>query len=613
MGKVDRIEDLDEDLLRLAKQQGFSDFQIQRAICKDGSNPYDNMDKVRARRKELGILPVVKQIDTLAAEFPAQTNYLYLTYNGTVNDIDYEKDGRSVIVLGSGAYRIGSSVEFDWCSVTCLNTLRERGWRGVLINYNPETVSTDYDMCDRLYFDELTFERVMDIIELETPHGVVVSVGGQIPNNLALRLSTHNVPILGTKAENIDRAEDRHKFSSIVDALGVDQPEWKELTTLEDVDKFIAQVGFPVLVRPSYVLSGAAMNVCYDEEKLRHFLSLAAEVSQEHPVVISRFMTRCKEIEFDAVADEGEILAYAISEHIEYAGVHSGDATIQFPPQKLYVETVRRIKKIARLIAGALEISGPFNIQFLAKENRIRVIECNLRASRSFPFVSKVLKINFIELATKVMLGEHPAAPQKNAFDLDYVGVKSSQFSFARLEQADPMLGVDMSSTGEVGCLGDDLNEALLTSVLSVGNHIPEKRILLSTGDAVQKADMLNACRMLAEHGYELYATGGTYKYLIENSIPCTKVLWPSECDNPNFQGKFRPALEMIQNKDVDMVINIPKNYTETELDNGYQIRRAAIDFNIPLFTNTRLATAFIRAFCSTKLEDIRIKSWEEY
>ena len=613
MGKVDRIEDLDEELLRLAKQQGFSDFQIQRAICKDGSNPYDNMDKVRARRKELGILPVVKQIDTLAAEFPAQTNYLYLTYNGTVNDIDYEKDGRSVIVLGSGAYRIGSSVEFDWCSVTCLNTLRERGWRGVLINYNPETVSTDYDMCDRLYFDELTFERVMDIIELETPHGVVVSVGGQIPNNLALRLSTHNVPILGTKAENIDRAEDRHKFSSIVDALGVDQPEWKELTTLEDVDKFIAQVGFPVLVRPSYVLSGAAMNVCYDEEKLRHFLSLAAEVSQEHPVVISRFMTRCKEIEFDAVADEGEILAYAISEHIEYAGVHSGDATIQFPPQKLYVETVRRIKKIARLIAGALEISGPFNIQFLAKENRIRVIECNLRASRSFPFVSKVLKINFIELATKVMLGEHPAAPQKNAFDLDYVGVKSSQFSFARLEQADPMLGVDMSSTGEVGCLGDDLNEALLTSVISVGNHIPEKRILLSTGDAVQKADMLNACRMLAEHGYELYATGGTYKYLIENSIPCTKVLWPSECDNPNFQGKFRPALEMIQNKDVDMVINIPKNYTETELDNGYQIRRAAIDFNIPLFTNTRLATAFIRAFCSTKLEDIRIKSWEEY
>ena len=613
MGKVDRIEDLDEELLRLAKQQGFSDFQIQRAICKDGSNPYDNMDKVRARRKELGILPVVKQIDTLAAEFPAQTNYLYLTYNGTVNDIDYEKDGRSVIVLGSGAYRIGSSVEFDWCSVTCLNTLRERGWRGVLINYNPETVSTDYDMCDRLYFDELTFERVMDIIELETPHGVVVSVGGQIPNNLALRLSTHNVPILGTKAENIDRAEDRHKFSSIVDALGVDQPEWKELTTLEDVDKFIAQVGFPVLVRPSYVLSGAAMNVCYDEEKLRHFLSLAAEVSQEHPVVISRFMTRCKEIEFDAVADEGEILAYAISEHIEYAGVHSGDATIKFPPQKLYVDTVRRIKKIARLIAGALEISGPFNIQFLAKENRIRVIECNLRASRSFPFVSKVLKINFIELATKVMLGEHPAAPQKNAFDLDYVGVKSSQFSFARLEQADPMLGVDMSSTGEVGCLGDDLNEALLTSVLSVGNHIPEKRILLSTGDAVQKADMLNACRMLAEHGYELYATGGTYKYLIENSIPCTKVLWPSECDNPNFQGKFRPALEMIQNKDVDMVINIPKNYTETELDNGYQIRRAAIDFNIPLFTNTRLATAFIRAFCSTKLEDIRIKSWEEY
>ena len=518
-----------------------------------------------------------------------------------------------MIVLGSGAYRIGSSVEFDWCSVTCLQTIQKQGYRGVLINYNPETVSTDYDMCDRLYFDELTFERVMDIIDLETPHGVVVSVGGQIPNNLALKLHKHNVPILGTSAEDIDKAEDRHKFSSIVDNLGVDQPEWSELTTIDEVDNFIRKVGFPVLVRPSYVLSGAAMNVCHDEEKLRHFLSLAAEVSQEHPVVISKFYTRSKEIEFDAVADNGEILAYAISEHIEYAGVHSGDATIQFPPQKLYVETVRRIKKIARAIAGALSISGPFNIQFLARENAIKVIECNLRASRSFPFVSKVLKIDFIELATKVMLGLHPAAPQKSAFDLDYVGVKSSQFSFARLEEADPMLGVDMSSTGEVGCLGDDLNEALLKSVLSVGQRIPEKRVLLSTGDPLQKADMLRACRLLVEKGYELYATGGTYKYLVENSVPATKVLWPSECDNPNFKGRFKPALEMIQNKEVDMVINIPKNFSALELSNGYQIRRAAIDFNVTLFTNARLATAFIRAFCSTSINDIQIKSWDQY
>lgn len=614
MMEFDEIESLPEDLLRLAKQEGFSDFQVQRAVYKDNSGKAaDNIDKVRAYRKSKGIVPVVKQIDTLAAEFPAQTNYLYLTYNGTKNDINYENDGKSVIVLGSGAYRIGSSVEFDWCSVTCLKTIQEQGYRGVMINYNPETVSTDYDECDRLYFDELTFERVMDIIDLETPHGVVVSVGGQIPNNLALRLSNHNVPILGTKAEDIDKAEDRHKFSSIVDSLGVDQPEWSELTTIEDVDNFIKKVGFPLLVRPSYVLSGAAMNVCYDEERLRHFLTLAAEVSQEHPVVISKFYTRSKEIEFDAVADNGEILAYAISEHIEYAGVHSGDATIQFPPQKLYVETVRRIKKIARSIAGALGISGPFNIQFLAKENAIKVIECNLRASRSFPFVSKVLKIDFIELATKVMLGLHPAAPQKSAFDLDYVGIKSSQFSFARLEEADPMLGVDMSSTGEVGCLGDDLNEALLKSIISVGQKIPEKKILLSTGDPLQKADMLMACRLLVEHGYELYATGGTYKYLVENSVPSTKVLWPSECDNPNFKGRFKPALEMIQNKEVDMVINIPKNFTELELSNGYRIRRAAIDFNVTLFTNARLATAFIRAFCSQSVDDIQIKSWDQY
>ena len=613
MNTYNEIESMPLELLQQAKCQGFSDFQIQRAVFKDNLDSKACQDKVRAWRKSHGIVPVVKQIDTLAAEFPAATNYLYLTYNGKFNDIKFENDGKSVVVLGSGAYRIGSSVEFDWCSVNCIETIRKEGYRGVLINYNPETVSTDYDMCDRLYFDELTFERVMDIIELETPHGVVVSVGGQIPNNLALRLDANNVPILGTKAMNIDKAEDRNKFSSIVDSLGVDQPEWSELTTMDDVDKFISKVGFPVLVRPSYVLSGAAMNVCYDEEQLRHFLSLASEVSQEHPVVISKFMNRCKEIEFDAVADGGEILAYAISEHIEYAGVHSGDATIQFPPQKLYVETVRRIKKIARKIAGALHISGPFNIQFLAKENKIKVIECNLRASRSFPFVSKVLKINFIELATKVMLGKHPAAPQKSAFDLDYVGVKSSQFSFARLEEADPMLGVDMSSTGEVGCIGDNLDEALLKSILSVGNTIPEKKILLSTGDPLQKADMLTACRLLAEKGYELYATSGTYKYFIENSIPCKRVLWPSEASNASMKSLFPSALDMIKNKEVDMVINIPKNFSEEELSNGYHIRRSAIDSNIPLFTNARLATAFIKAFCSMSMDDIQIKSWDEY
>ena len=613
MNTYDSLESMPLELLKQAKCQGFSDFQIQRAIFKDNGNAKDNQDIVRAFRKSHGIVPVVKQIDTLAAEFPAATNYLYLTYNGEFNDIKYENDHKSVVVLGSGAYRIGSSVEFDWCSVNCIETIRKEGYRGVLLNYNPETVSTDYDMCDRLYFDELTYERVMDVIELENPHGVVVSVGGQIPNNLALRLDKSGVPILGTKACNIDKAEDRNKFSSIVDALGVDQPEWSELTTMDDVDKFIDKVGFPVLVRPSYVLSGAAMNVCYDEEQLRRFLSLASDVSQEHPVVISKFMDRCKEIEFDAVADEGEILAYAISEHIEYAGVHSGDATIQVPPQKLYVETVRRIKKIARKIAGALQISGPFNIQFLAKENKIKVIECNLRASRSFPFVSKVLKINFIELATKVMLGKHPAAPQKSAFDLDYVGVKSSQFSFARLEEADPMLGVDMSSTGEVGCIGDNLDEALLKSILSVGNTIPAKKILLSTGDPLQKADMLTACKLLADHGYELYATGGTYKYFIENSIPCKRVLWPSEVKNASMNTLFPSALDMIKNKEVDMVINVPKNFSEEELYNGYHIRRSAIDSNIPLFSNARLATAFIRAFCSMTMDDIQIKSWDEY
>lgn len=613
MMEYDTCEQLPADLLKLAKQQGFSDFQIARAVYKDTMEIEQAQDLVRAFRKHLGIVPCVKQIDTLAAEFPAATNYLYMTYNGNFNDINYLHDHKSVIVLGSGAYRIGSSVEFDWCSVNAMQTIRNEGYRGVMINYNPETVSTDYDMSDRLYFDELTYERVMDIYELEQPHGMVVSVGGQIPNNLALRLDASGVNILGTKASSIDKAEDRHKFSSIIDALNIDQPKWSELTTMDEVDKFIERVGFPVLVRPSYVLSGAAMNVCYNEDELRRFLSLAADVSQKHPVVISEFMQRCKEIEFDAVADAGEVIAYAISEHIEYAGVHSGDATIQFPPQKLYVETVRRIKKIAKKIAAALEISGPFNIQFLAKDNEIKVIECNLRASRSFPFVSKVLKINLIELATKVMLGKKPTAPHKSAFDLDYVGIKSSQFSFSRLHQADPVLGVDMASTGEVGCLGDDFNEALLKSILSVGYRIPEKNILISSGDAIQKADLLNACRLLTENGYTIYATGGTYKYLVGNDVPATRVLWPSESGDMELSANCASALEMLQKKEIDLVINIPKNFTEVELQNGYKIRRAAIDFNIPLITNPRLATAFVRAFCSMGMEDIQIKSWDQY
>ena len=608
----DACEKIPLELLRTAKQQGFSDFQIARAV-------YRNMDVedaqkiVRLFRKAHGIVPVVKQIDTLAAEFPAATNYLYLTYNGSYNDIKYEHDRKSVIVLGSGAYRIGSSVEFDWCSVNALQTIRNEGYRGVMINYNPETVSTDYDMCDRLYFDELTYERVMDIYEMEQPHGVIVSVGGQIPNNLALRLDESGVEILGTKATSIDKAEDRHKFSSIVDALAIDQPKWKELTTIDDINAFIDEVGFPVLVRPSYVLSGAAMNVCYNEDELRRFLAMAAEVSQKHPVVVSEFMQRCKEIEFDAVADHGEVIAYAISEHIEFAGVHSGDATIQFPPQKLYIETVRRIKKIAKKIASALEISGPFNIQFLAKENAIKVIECNLRASRSFPFVSKVLKINLIELATKVMLGLKPAPPRKSAFDLDYVGIKASQFSFSRLQQADPVLGVDMASTGEVGCLGDDFNEALLKSILSVGYDIPSKNILLSSGDALNKADLLGACRLLAKNGYTIYATGGSYKYLIENDVPATRVLWPSEEEDPSLKGHFPSALKMLQDKEIDLEINVPKNFTPVELKNGYMLRRAAVDFNIPLITNARLATAFIRAFCGMSKDEIQIKSWDQY
>jgi len=612
MKKYDCCEQMPLDLLKKAKVQGFSDVQVANALYK-GMDSEQAEDIVRAFRKAHGIIPCVKQIDTLAAEYPAATNYLYLTYGGNFNDVQYKHDKNSVIVLGSGAYRIGSSVEFDWCSVNALQTIRNQGYRGVMINYNPETVSTDYDMCDRLYFDELTFERVMDIHDLENPHGTVVSVGGQIPNNLALRLDQNKVNILGTKATSIDKAEDRHKFSSIVDALGIDQPKWKELTNFDEVDQFIEQVGFPVLVRPSYVLSGAAMNVCYNHEELRNFLGLAAEVSEKHPVVMSEFMQRCKEIEFDAVADDGEVIAYAISEHIEFAGVHSGDATIQFPPQKLYVETVRRIKKIAKKIAAALEITGPFNIQFLAKDNYIKVIECNLRASRSFPFVSKVLKINMIELATKAMLGLKPAAPRKSAFDLDYVGIKSSQFSFSRLQQADPVLGVDMHSTGEVGCIGDDFNEALLNSMLSVGYEIPKKNILISSGNALQKADLLNACRLLHERGYKLYGTEGSARYLNENGVPAERVIWPTEAQNPELAGKYKAAMDMLSNKELDLVINIPKNFSHKELTNGYYVRRASIDFNIPLITNARLATAFIRAFCAMSIDDIQIKSWDQY
>ena len=612
MRTYDNCEQMPLDLLKKAKVQGFSDVQIANALYK-GMDSEDAEDIVRAFRKVHGIVPCVKQIDTLAADYAAATNYLYLTYGGNFNDVQYKHDKNSVIVLGSGAYRIGSSVEFDWCSVNALQTIRNQGYRGVMINYNPETVSTDYDMCDRLYFDELTFERVMDIHDLENPHGTVVSVGGQIPNNLALRLDQNKVNILGTKATSIDKAEDRHKFSSIVDALGIDQPKWKELTNFDEVDQFIEQVGFPVLVRPSYVLSGAAMNVCYNHEELRNFLGLAAEVSEKHPVVMSEFMQRCKEIEFDAVADGGEVIAYAISEHVEFAGVHSGDATIQFPPQKLYVETVRRIKKIAKKIAAALEITGPFNIQFLAKDNYIKVIECNLRASRSFPFVSKVLKINMIELATKAMLGLKPVAPRKSAFDLDYVGIKSSQFSFSRLQQADPVLGVDMHSTGEVGCLGDDFNEALLNSMLSVGYEIPKKNILISSGNALQKADLLNACKLLHQRGYKLFGTEGSCRYLNENGIPAERVIWPTEAQDPELASKYRQAMDMLSNKELDLVINIPKNFSHKELTNGYYVRRAAIDFNIPLITNARLATAFIRAFCSMSIDDIQIKSWDQY
>ncbi len=600
------LEALPLELLKTAKKQGFSDFQIARALFKDQGDIDRHLLEVRKFRKEKGIVPVVKQIDTLAAEYPAQTNYLYLTYNGTANDVNYLGDHRSVVVLGSGAYRIGSSVEFDWCGVNALNTIRKEGWRSVMINYNPETVSTDYDMCDRLYFDELTFERVMDILELESPHGVIVSTGGQIPNNLALKLDAQGVNILGTSAKSIDNAEDRNKFSAMCDRLGIDQPRWRELTSMKDIHQFVDEVGFPVLVRPSYVLSGAAMNVCSNNDELERFLKLAANVSQKHPVVVSQFIEHAKEVEMDAVADKGEIIAYAISEHIEFAGVHSGDATIQFPPQKLYMETIRRVKRISKLIAKELQISGPFNIQFLAKGNAIKVIECNLRASRSFPFISKVLKINFIDLATQVMLGKKVEKPHKTLFDIDYVGIKASQFSFSRLQKADPVLGVDMVSTGEVGCLGNDTNDAILKSMLSVGYKIPQQSILLSTGTAKQKVDMLAAAELLHKNGYKLFATGGTHTMLAENNIPSIRVAWPGEEGYPQ-------ALNLLHEKKIDMVVNIPKNLTAGELDNGYKIRRAAIDLNIPLVTNSRLASAFITAFCTTPIEELEIKAWEEY
>lgn len=603
------LAEVPELLLRVAKERGFSDFQIARSIYKDAftADTDGYMARVRAHRKALGIVPVVKQIDTLAAEYPAATNYLYLTYNGTENDVDYLGDGRSVVVLGSGAYRIGSSVEFDWCSVNALLTARREGWRSVMINYNPETVSTDYDICDRLYFDELTYERVMDILEMENPHGVILSVGGQIPNNLATRLDSAGVNILGTTAESIDRAEDRNKFSAMLDSLGIDQPRWRELTDFADIEEFVEEVGYPVLVRPSYVLSGAAMNVCSNPDELKRFLKLAANVSKKHPVVVTEFVQYAKEIEMDAVADHGEIKAYAISEHIEFAGVHSGDATIQFPPQKLYVETMRRIKKVSAAIAKALNISGPFNIQYLAKNNDIKVIECNLRASRSFPFVSKVLKINFIDLATRIMLGLPVEKPAKSAFDLDYVGIKASQFSFSRLGGADPVLGVDMSSTGEVGCLGDDTDEAVLKALLAVGLRVPRKAVLMSTGSPKQKADMLEAAHQLHKAGLTIYATSGTCQFLNENGIPAVRVYWPS---TPDQQPQ---ALDLLHERKVDLVVNMPKNFTGTELSNGRKIRRAAIDLNIPLLTNSRLASAFIRAFTSIPLDKIEIKSWDEY
>ena len=614
---VGNINVLDNELLARAKRQGFTDFQVARALGMESEMEIERAQMlVRERRKLAGIVPYVKQIDTLAAEYPAQTNYLYLTYSAVAHDLRYENDKRSVVVLGSGAYRIGSSVEFDWCGVQALNTIRKEGYRSVMINYNPETVSTDYDMCDRLYFDELTFERVLDILDLEVPFGVVVSTGGQIPNNLAMRLDEQHVPLLGTQAKYIDNAEDREKFSAMLGRIGVDQPEWSALTSMEDINAFIDRVGFPVLVRPSYVLSGAAMNVCHTQEDLERFLTMAANVSKKHPVVVSQFLQHAKEVEMDAVAKDGEIIAYAISEHVEFAGVHSGDATIQFPPQKLYVETARRIKKISKQIARELNISGPFNIQYLARENDIKVIECNLRASRSFPFVSKVLKINLIEMATRIMLGLPVEKPSKSLFDLDYVGVKASQFSFNRLQKADPVLGVDMASTGEVGCLGENANSALLKSMLSVGLRIPRKNVLLSTGNGKQKADMLEAARRLSQHGYNIFATAGTSRYLSENGIENQRVLWPSEVESlaPDSPEKALPrALDLLRDKKIDMVVNVHKNFSTGELTNGYKIRRAAIDFNIPLLTNARLASAFIYAFTTTPLDSLEIKSWQEF
>ena len=607
LSKFDKETNVSESLLRKAKQYGFSDFQIGRLTVKNTSlSHHEKMLKVRDYRKKLGVLPCVKQIDTLAGEYPAMTNYLYVTYNGSENDVKYEHDGCSVIVLGSGAYRIGSSVEFDWCGVSALNTIRKVGYRSVMINYNPETVSTDYDTCDRLYFDELSFERVMDIVELEESKGVIVSTGGQIPNNLAMRLHSQHVNILGTSPESIDRAEDRQKFSTMCDELGIDQPRWSELTSIEDIYHFVDTVGFPVLIRPSYVLSGAAMNVVSNKDELLHFLELAAEVSKDHPVVVSEFIEQAKEVEIDAVAQEGEVKAYAISEHVEFAGVHSGDATIVFPAQKLYVETIRRIKKIARSIAKELNISGPFNMQFLAKDNDIKVIECNLRASRSFPFVSKVLKYNFIDMATRIMLGEKVESLNKSVFDLDYVGVKASQFSFARLLKADPVLGVDMASTGEVGCIGENYYEAILKSMLSVGHRIPKKNILISSGPTRSKVELLNSTRMLIEKGYNIYSTAGTAKFFKENGIDTQILYWPDEDKEPNI-------MEYLHDRKIDLVINIPKNHTKRELDNGYKIRRAAVDYNIPLITNARLASAFIYAICKVDPTEIAIKSWDEY
>ena len=601
------IANVPDDLLLEAKQRGFSDFQLARMVSKStAKNIEADMLTIRKYRKMRGITPYVKQIDTLAAEYPAMTNYLYVTYNGTSHDIEFAHDKRSVIVLGSGAYRIGSSVEFDWCSVNALNTIRRQGLRSVMINYNPETVSTDYDTCDRLYFDELTLERVLDITDLETPKGVIVSTGGQIPNNLALRLQNEHVPILGTSAEEIDHAEDRHKFSAMLDRIGVDQPRWRELTTMDDIYRFVDEVGFPVLIRPSYVLSGAAMNVVSNREELEHFLTLATNVSKQYPVVVTEFIEHAKEIEIDAVAKNGEMLIYAISEHVEFAGVHSGDATMVFPPQKMYVETMRRIKKIAREVARMLNISGPFNMQLMAKDNEIKVIECNLRASRSFPFVSKVLKVNFIDIATKVMLGVDPEVPHKSAFELDYVGIKAPQFSFSRLQKADPVLGVEMASTGEVGCLGEDFHEAILKAMLSVGYTIPKKNILLSTGDSRSKMDMLSAAKALQAKGYDIFATRGTAVFLETNGVHATVLHWPDQDEQPN-------TLTYIKEKKIDLVVNIPKNLSKDELNNDYTIRRSAIDFNIPLITNARLASAFINAFCRLSKEDVRIKSWNEY